>query len=95
MTKKTINKDLIRIASSLISKKQGKLIALGVVEVPEDLSLSYGAIPARRFRKIISDFAETGQSERVEMKTLVGVSRQVWQEVIDSAKRERCNLIFL
>ncbi|HDP69552.1 MAG TPA: glucosyl-3-phosphoglycerate synthase [Actinobacteria bacterium] len=94
MTKKTMSKEIIKVAASLISKKQGKLIALGVVEIPEDVSLSYGAIPARRFRKIVHDLAETGECEKVEMKTLVGVSRKAWQEVVDVAQREKCNLIF-
>ncbi len=95
MTKKTISKDTIKIASSLISKKQGKLVVFGVVEIPEDMSLSYGAIPARRFRKIIQDLAETGEFGKAEMKTLVGVSHKMRREVVDAAQREKCNLIFL
>ncbi|MDI6799531.1 MAG: glucosyl-3-phosphoglycerate synthase [Actinomycetota bacterium] len=94
-TKSSPSGILIKIASQMIGGPSSKLIALGLVEVPEDLSLSYGAIPARRFRFAIKNFFEMGRSETVEMKTLVGVARVAGPEIIETARREDCNLIFL
>jgi glucosyl-3-phosphoglycerate synthase len=95
VTKVGLAEDTIRIASAMIESHQGRLVVLGTVEIPPTLSLSFGAIPARRYRRLLKRFAEFGKAENVEMRTLVKVSRQAWEGIIDAAYDEKCNLIML
>ncbi len=95
ITKESISTEVIKIASSLISTSHGRLIALGVVKVPPSLSYSYGALPAQRYRRLLREFARFGESENVEIRTLVKVSRNVWQEIMDTATERECDLLIL
>src|SRR3712207_1950089 len=74
---------------------RGKVITLGVVEIPEELALTEGAIPARVHRQLLGRLRRPGRSPQVEMRTLVRVHRQVWQGIVEAAQEEQVDLILL
>lgn len=90
---------LIRVASALmplISRgERGRVVALGIVEIPEDLALTHGAVPARMHRQLLGRLRRVGTSPSVELRTVVRVSRQVWQGIVEAAQEERADLILL
>ncbi len=92
--------DLIKIAGTLIpvraGERSGRVVALGVVEVPEDVDFSHGARPAQAHRQRLGRlFKMAGKSLDLEIATLVRVSRQVWQGIRDAAREESANLLLL
>ncbi|MCC6178931.1 MAG: glucosyl-3-phosphoglycerate synthase [Chloroflexi bacterium] len=90
---------LIQIASALMPVHEGeacgKVLALGVVEIPEELGLSSGAVPARHHRQMLGRLRRRNRLPRVEMRTLVRVHRQVWQGIVETAQDEAADLILL
>ncbi len=92
--------DLIRIAGMLMpvqaGERCGRVVALGVVEVPEEVDFSHGARPAQAHRQRLGRiFKMTSQSPDLEIATLVRVSRQVWHGISDAAKEVSANLLLL
>ncbi len=90
---------LIQVASALMpvheGAARGKVITLGVVEIPEDLALTEGAVPARMHRQLLGRLRRVNKSPQVEMRTLVRVHRQVWQGIVETAEEESVDLILL
>ena len=90
---------LIRIASALMPllnrAERGRVVALGVVEIPEELALTEGAVPARMHRQLLGRLRRVGTAPAIELRTLVRVSRQIWQGIVEAAQEERADLILL
>src|SRR5919199_4915951 len=90
---------LIRVAASLMPllspHERGRVVALGVVEIPEELALTEGAVPARMHRQLLGRLRRLGMSPSVELRTTVRVSRQIWQGIVEAAQDERADLILL
>jgi nucleotide-binding universal stress UspA family protein len=90
---------LIQIAAALMpvhdGEARGKVLPLGVVEIPEELGLSAGAIPARQHRQMLGRLRRVNKSPQIELRTLVRVHRQVWQGIVETARDEGVNLILL
>jgi hypothetical protein len=90
---------LIQIAAALMpvheGEARGKVLPLGVVEIPEELGLSSGAVPARLHRQMLGRLRRLNKSPQIELRTLVRVHRQVWQGIVEAAKDEGANLILL
>jgi glucosyl-3-phosphoglycerate synthase len=90
---------LLRVAASLmplLSRAEGgRVVALGVVEIPEELALTEGAIPARMHRQMLGRLRRVAMSPSVELRTTVRVSRQIWQGIVETAQQERADLILL
>lgn len=90
---------LIQIAAALMpvheGEARGKVLPLSVVEIPEELGLSAGAVPARISRQLLGRLRPVNKSPQVELRTLVRVHRQVWQGIIEAAREEHANLILL
>jgi glucosyl-3-phosphoglycerate synthase len=90
---------LIRMASALMPllsrAERGRVVALGVVEIPEELALTEGAVPARMHRQLLGRLRRVGMSPAVELRTTVRVSRQIWQGIVEAAQEERADLILL
>jgi glucosyl-3-phosphoglycerate synthase len=88
---------LIRVASAFMpllgASQRGRVVALGVVEIPEELALTEGAIPARMHRQQLGRLRRLGMSPSVELRTTVRVSRQIWQGIVETAQEERADLI--
>src|ERR687887_1931212 len=90
---------LIRVASALMPllsrAERGRVVALGVVEIPEELALTEGAVPARIHRQQLGRLRRLGMSPSVELRTTVRVSRQIWQGIVETAQLEKADLILL
>ncbi len=92
--------DLIKIAGTLMpvqsGERRGRVVALGVVEVPEEVDFSHGARPAQAHRQRLGRiFKMAAKSPDLEIATLVRVSRQVWQGIVDAAREEAASLLLL
>src|SRR5918994_4929923 len=83
---------LIRVASALMPPaevaQRGRVVALGVVEIPEEVALTEGAVPARMHRQLLGRLRRLGLSPAIELRTIVRVSRQVWQGIVETARDE-------
>jgi nucleotide-binding universal stress UspA family protein len=90
---------LIQIAAALMpvheGEARGRVLPLGVVEIPEEIGLSAGTVPARIHRQMLGRLRRVNKSPQIELRTLVRVHRQVWQGIIEAAKEESANLILL
>jgi nucleotide-binding universal stress UspA family protein len=90
---------LIQIAGALMpvqeGEARGRVLPLGVVEIPEEIGLSAGTVPARIHRQMLGRLRRVNKSPQIELRTLVRVHRQVWQGIIEAAKEENANLILL
>src|SRR5919197_3910315 len=90
---------LIRMASALMPlfnrAERGRVVALGVVEIPEELALTEGEVPARVHRQALGRLRRLGMSPSVELRTTVRVSRQIWQGIVETAQLEKADLILL
>src|ERR671931_2219944 len=86
---------LIRMASALMPllsrAERGRVVALGVVEIPEELALTEGAVPARIHRQLLGRLRRVGTSPSIELRTIVRVSRQTWQGIGQSAPLEQAD----
>ncbi|MGI5837676.1 MAG: glucosyl-3-phosphoglycerate synthase [Chloroflexota bacterium] len=92
--------DMIKVAGALMpvhSKgKRGRVVALGVVEIPEEVDFSRGVRPAQAHRQRLGRiFKEMAGSPHLEIATLVRVSRQVWQGIADAAREVKSDLLLL
>lgn len=90
---------MIQLAAALMpvheGEARGKVLPLGVVEIPEELGFSSGAVPARMHRQMLGRLGRMNKSPRVELRTLVRVHRQVWHGIVEAAREESANLILL
>ena len=84
----------LKVAGALLPP-EGKILALRVVEIPEEESLSVGAEKAPIYRAALEDLVSQFPDQRVEVKTLVRVSRRLGEGIADTAKEESCDLLLL
>jgi nucleotide-binding universal stress UspA family protein len=82
------------LASQLLHP-QGKLIALQVVRVPEEASLSEGAQAAVESRAALDEVRGVLPDDRAELKTLVRVSHRVFDGIVESVVAESADLLLL
>lgn len=81
---------LLPFAQSIAGSSGNGLIILGLVEVPENRSLSSVAIKARQLRRSL----EAG-ARRVGAKVFVRVAHNVWQDLKKTAVAEKCSAIVI
>ncbi len=74
---------------------QGKIVALRVVRVPDDISLSEGAGDALDSRAALDEISNLIADKRVEFKPLVRVSRRLSEGIVESAAAESADLLIL
>lgn len=84
----------LSLAAALLPP-EGKILAVTVVEIPEEESLSVGAEKAPVYRAALEDLPSKFPDERVELKTLVRVSHRLSEGIADTAKEEACDLLLL
>ncbi|HEX2923304.1 MAG TPA: glucosyl-3-phosphoglycerate synthase [Chloroflexota bacterium] len=92
--------DMIKMAGALVPPREpgrrGRVVALGIVEIPEEADFSRGVRPAQAHRQRLGRiFKKIKESPDLEIATVVRVSRQLWQGIADSAREERCDLLML
>lgn len=66
------------------------LIALGLVAVPAHVSLSAGALDARRLREVVER-----RARRVGAEVIVRVAHNIWREIEKTIAEEKCSLVLL
>jgi glucosyl-3-phosphoglycerate synthase len=86
-------RDLVRIGSGLSDGRPTQITALGIVEVPEGVSLSEGATNARTARRLLQRVLDFGDEEGVEIRTLVRISRRAHDGIIEAVGEEGADLI--
>ena len=69
-----------------------EIILVGVVVVPEDQSLSMGAVAARALRKQLRYY---GKDEQITGKAQIIVSYQPWDELVNLIRKEKPDLLCL
>lgn len=84
----------LELAASLLPP-EGKILALKVVEIPKEESLSIGAEKAPIYRAALEDLPSQFADQRVELKTLVRVSHRLREGIVETAKEEGCDLLIL
>jgi nucleotide-binding universal stress UspA family protein len=86
-------RDLVRIGAGLANGRPTEITALGIVEVPEGVSLSEGATQARTARRLLQRVLAFGDEEGVELRTLVRIGRQASDGVIEAVGEEEADLV--
>jgi nucleotide-binding universal stress UspA family protein len=86
-------RDLVRIASGVRNGRTTDITALGIVEVPEGVSLSEGATQARTARRLLQRVLDFGDEEGVEIRTMVRIGRRAADGVIEAVGEEMTDLV--
>ncbi|MEX0710498.1 MAG: glucosyl-3-phosphoglycerate synthase [Chloroflexota bacterium] len=86
-------RDLLRIGSGLSSGRATEITALGIVEVPEGVSLAEGATQARTARRLLQRVLDFGDEEGVEIRTMVRIGRLAAEGVIEAVAEEGSDLV--
>jgi nucleotide-binding universal stress UspA family protein len=87
-------RQLIATACNLVGDDAGTATVLSVVEIPEDRSLSEGALLAQRQRQLLRRWGGV-IAERVKMRTVVRMNRDLVGGVQEAVREEGCNLLLL
>jgi nucleotide-binding universal stress UspA family protein len=86
-------RELVRIGSGVSDGRPTQITALGIVEVPEGVSLSEGATAARTSRRLLQRVLDFGDEEGVEIRTIVRISRRAPDGIIEAVTEEEADLI--
>ena len=86
-------RDLVRIGSGVSNGRPTEITALGIVEVPEGVSLSEGATQARTSRRLLQRVLDFGDEEGVEIRTMVRIGRRASDGVIEAVGEEGTDLV--
>ena len=86
-------RDLVRIGSGIANGRPTEITALGIVEVPEGVSLSEGAHQARTSRRLLQRVLDFGDEEGVELRTMVRIGRRAADGVIEAVTEEGTDLV--
>ncbi len=86
-------RDLVRIGSGIAGGRPTEMTALGIVEVPEGVSLSEGAHQARTSRRLLQRVLDFGDEEGVEIRTMVRIGRRASDGVIEAVSEEGTDLV--
>ncbi len=81
---------LLPFARAFAAASDSAILALGLVAVPPNVSLSTGALAARRLRKTIH-----APARRCGARVAVRVAHDVWRELARAAREENATLILL
>ncbi|MDP9467374.1 MAG: glucosyl-3-phosphoglycerate synthase [Chloroflexota bacterium] len=86
-------RDLVRIGAGVSRGRSAEITALGIVEVPEGVSLAEGATHARTARRLLQRVLDFGDEEAVEIRTLVRIGRRASDGVIEAVGEEGSDLV--
>jgi glucosyl-3-phosphoglycerate synthase len=86
-------RDLVRIGAGVSGGRPTEITALGIVEVPEGVSLSEGATQARTARRLLQRVLDFGDEEGVEIRTMVRIGRRAADGVIEAVGEEGTDLV--
>jgi nucleotide-binding universal stress UspA family protein len=90
-------RDLLEIAAALVPVQagaaRGRVVALGIVEIPDALGFSDGAVAVRLERQRLGRLTRLRKSPAIEVRPLARVSTQVWEGILEAAREEQADLI--
>jgi nucleotide-binding universal stress UspA family protein len=87
---------LLGIVGSVIAKAHdGELLALHVVRVPVQLSLTDGRMFLREGRPVLERAIEEARKVDVPVHTMIRLDRQIGRAITDTARRRRVDLMLL
>jgi glucosyl-3-phosphoglycerate synthase len=85
--------DLVQIGSGVSRGRPTEITALGIVEVPDGVSLAEGATQARTARRLLQRVLDFGDEEGVEIRTMVRIGRRAADGVIEAVAEESADLV--
>ena len=86
-------RDLVRIGSGVSRGRPAEITALGIVEVPDGVSLAEGATHARTARRLLQRVLDFGDEEEIEIRTMVRIGRRAADGVIEAVGEEGSDLV--
>ncbi len=86
-------RDLVRIGAGVAGGRPTEITALGIVEVPDGVSLAEGATTARTARRLLQRVLDFGDEEAVEIRTMVRIGRRAADGVIEAVGEESSDLV--
>jgi glucosyl-3-phosphoglycerate synthase len=86
-------RDLVRIGAGVSRGRPTEITALGIVEVPDGVSLAEGATHARTARRLLQRVLDFGDEEGVEIRTRVRIGRRAADGVIEAVGEEGSDLV--
>jgi glucosyl-3-phosphoglycerate synthase len=86
-------RDLIRIGSHLAHRRPTEITALGIVEVPEGVSLAEGASRARQARRLLQRVPDFRDDASVEVHTAVRIGRQASEGIVEAVAEIGADLV--
>ena len=86
---------LLHMAGTLVREQKGKVIALRVITVPHQVSLSEGSRQAESDRVLLDRAIAQATQEDFRVQTMTRVSRSVAEGILDTAREEKVDKIIL
>ena len=86
-------RDLVRIGSHLAHRRATEITALGIVEVPEGVSLAEGAKRAREARRLLQRVPNFRDDASVEVRTAVRIGRQASDGIVEAVAEIGADLV--
>ncbi|HEY7451585.1 MAG TPA: glucosyl-3-phosphoglycerate synthase [Candidatus Limnocylindria bacterium] len=86
-------RDLVRIGSHLAPRRPTEITALGIVEVPEGVSLAEGASRAREARRLLQRVPDFRDDASVEVRTAVRIGRQAAEGIVEAVAETGADLV--
>jgi glucosyl-3-phosphoglycerate synthase len=84
----------LKLAAALLPP-DGKIVAVKVVRIPEESSLSEGAEEAPTDRAALEELKIKFPSESIELRTLVRVSHRSSEGIVEAVREEGCDLLLV
>jgi uncharacterized hydrophobic protein (TIGR00271 family) len=86
---------LLHLAGTLVKPEGGKVIALRVVTVPNQLPLSDGSIQAEADQMLLEQAIDQATKEEFRIQTMTRVSRSIAEGILDTAREEDVDQILV
>ncbi len=86
---------LLHLAGTLVRPESGKVIALRVITVPNQLPLSEGRIEAEANRVMLDQAIDQAALEEFRIQTMTRVSRSIAEGILDTARDEDVDQILV
>jgi uncharacterized hydrophobic protein (TIGR00271 family) len=86
---------LLNLAGTLVRSEGGKVIALRVITVPNQLPLSDGRIEAKANRVLLDQAIDQATKEEFRVQTMTRVSRSIAEGILDTAREEDVDQILV
>ena len=84
---------LLQLAATILRSRKGQVIALAIIEVPEEENLSGAALRARGQRRLLRQVEQLGASAEVPVRSVVRAARTAWQGIREVAREENADLV--